>query len=252
MPEPTTTPVALRAQRERTIRALCDHFAADRLEVADFERRLDVANRAATPAELESLTADLVPAQAAPSMPPAPAAQPAGAALERPSLRSRAHQLIVGIMGGATRRGRWTPAQESTAIGVMGGVMLDFRQAQLPPGETVVHAFALMGGVTIFVPPELDVAVNGVGIMGGFDHMNQAAAVASPDAPRLRVDGVAIMGGVDVQVKSAGEPSPWDSMHVGITAGHGKRHEAKQRLREGRQQLKEEARRLKDEWRGQR
>lgn len=249
MPEPTTSPVALRAQRELTIRTLCDHFAADRLEVAEFEHRLDLANRALTPAELVALTADLAATATAAEAPqvPAPMAAPA-AAVDRPSLASRAHQVIVGIMGGATRRGRWVPAQESTAIGIMGGVFLDFREVQLPPGETVVHAFAFMGGVTIFVPPELDVAVNGVGIMGGFDHLNQAPGIASPDGPRLRIDGVAIMGGVDVQVKTADEPSPWDSPR----ARHSQRHEAKQQLLERRRQLKEEARRLKDEWRSRR
>ncbi len=248
MPDPTP-PVALRAQRERTIQQLCDEFAADHLEVAEFEQRLDSANRALTVAELQALTADLA-ARAAEANLPAPAAQPAAA--PPATWRQRAHQLIVGIMGGATRRGRWTPAHESTAIGVMGGVLLDFREAQLPPGETVVHAFAFCGGVSIVVPPELDVEVNGIGIMGGFDHMNHVPGTAAADAPRLRIDGVAIMGGVDVSVKGPQEPTPWDSHRAAHTQRHEQRHEAKQQLRERRRELKEEARRLKDEWRGRR
>ena len=245
MPEPTTTPVALRAQRERTIRTLCDHFAADHLEVVEFERRLDVANRATSPAELEALTRDLVAPQAAPATSPAPvAAAAAGTSVERPSLGSRTHQLIVGIMGGATRRGRWTPAHESTAIGVMGGILLDFREVQLPPGETVVHAYAFWGGVSIVVPPELDVAVNGVGIMGGFDHLGYRATNAAPDGPRLRIDGVAIMGGVDVQVRSATEPTPWDSVRGQVRDAWSRRDE--------RHRLREERRQLRDEFRGRR
>ncbi len=254
MPEPTTTPVALRAQREQTIRALCDHFAADRLEVSEFEHRLDLANRALTPAELSVLTADLVEApREATAVMPAPE-QP------RPPAPPRApgsHQLVVGIMGGATRRGRWTPPAETTAIGIMGGVLLDFREAQLPAGETVVHAFAFWGGVSIFVPPGLEVAVNGVGIMGGFDQLGNVQAHPAPDAPRLRIDGVAIMGGVDVQVKASGEPTPWDRGQVGVTqlpadSNRARRRMPKHELRERRRQLKEEARRLKDEWRGRR
>ncbi len=244
MPDPTP-PVALRAQRERTIQQLCDEFAADHLEVAEFEQRLDSANRALTLAELDALTADL-PARAAAANVPAPAAEPA--ATVPPTWRQRARQLFVGIMGGVTRRGRWQPARESTAIAVMGGILLDFREAQLPPGETVLHAIAFWGGVSIVVPPELNVEVNGIGIMGGFDHLGHAPGTAAPDAPRLHIDGVAIMGGVDVQVKGPNEPTPWDSHR----ADHAQRQEAKQRLRERRHQLKEEARRLKDEWRGQR
>jgi hypothetical protein len=236
MPDPTP-PVALRAQRERTIQTLCDEFAADHLEVAEFEQRLDSANRALTMADLESLTADL-PARAAAAEAArlAPAVPAAGA--PPATWRQRAGQVFVGIMGGVTRRGRWQPAHESTAIAVMGGIMLDFREAQLPPGETVVHAFALMGGVSIMVPPELNVEVNGIGIMGGFDHLNVTPGTAAPDAPRLHIDGVAIMGGVDVQVKGPNDPTPWDSHH----AAHAQRHEERRRLRE-------EARRLRDEWR---
>ncbi len=247
MPEPTTTPVALRAQRELTIRALCDHFAADRLEVAEFEHRLDLANRALTLAELQALTTDLeaAPEPGAPSVPaPAPIQARVPARPREPASR----QLIVGIMGGATRRGSWLPAAESTAIAVMGGIMLDFREVQLPPGETVVHAFAFMGGVSIVVPPELEVTTNGFGLMGGFDHLGHVPANVVPNGPRLRIDGVAIMGGVDVQVKTAGEPTAWDSHAPGAT----QRHEVKQQLREQRHQLREEARRLKDEWRSRR
>ncbi len=251
MPEPMM-PVALKARREQTIQTLCDEFAADHLEVAEFEQRLDSAHKALTLAELDALTADL-PARAAAAAVPATAPQstPAPPA----TFRQRASQLIVGIMGGATRRGRWTPARESTAIGVMGGVLLDFREAQLPAGETVVHAFAFCGGVSIVVPPELNVEVNGIGIMGGFDHLNAVAGTAAPDAPRLRVDGVALMGGVDVQVKGPKEPTAWDSARAHMQAHHQRREErrqAKQQLREGREHLKEEARRLKDEWRSNR
>jgi len=252
MPEPTTTPVALRAQRELTIRTLCDHFAADRLETMEFERRLDVANRATTPAELVALTADLVAQQAAAAQAPtsAPVAAQAGRPVERSSVASRAHQLIVGIMGGATRRGRWAPAQESTAIGVMGGVMLDFRDAQLPPGETVVHAYAFWGGVSIVVPPELDVTVNGVGIMGGFDHFGHQTANPAPDAPRLRIDGVAVMGGVDVQVR--GPDDARNEWHFGVTVGGRsvELHARREELRARRNELRKQARQLRDEWRG--
>ncbi len=241
MPEPTTTPVALRALREQTVRTLCDHFAADRLEVAEFEHRLDLANRALTPAELVALTADLE--TAAPAAPALTSAQ-----APAPSREAGARQLIVGFMGGATRRGRWVPATESTAIAVMGGILLDFREVQLPPGETVVHAFAFWGGVSIVVPPELEVTTNGMGIMGGFDHLGHVPANVAPNAPKLRIDGVAIMGGVDVQVRSAGEPTPWDAH--GAAATH--RNEARRQLHARRRELREEARRLRDEWRGRR
>ncbi|MGQ0815479.1 MAG: DUF1707 domain-containing protein, partial [Gemmatimonadota bacterium] len=48
-----------RAQRDRTISALCDHFSNDRLTVEEFEQRLDIAHRALTIAALYALLADL-------------------------------------------------------------------------------------------------------------------------------------------------------------------------------------------------
>jgi hypothetical protein len=45
----------LQQQRDRTVRLLCDGFAHDHLELADFETRLDAANRARTATELAAL-----------------------------------------------------------------------------------------------------------------------------------------------------------------------------------------------------
>ena len=241
MPDPTTTPVALRAQRERTIQTLCDEFAADHIEVDEFERRLDVAHRALTVAELQGLTADL-PANAPATAPlPAPAAAPTAPPT---SVNRSANQLFVGLMGGAMRRGRWTPAAESTAIAIMGGVNLDFREAVLPAGETVVHAFAFWGGVDIIVPPGLDVAVNGIGIMGGFDHRGDTGTPVHPHAARLRVDGVALMGGVGVRVAEPGAPvQDWGN------PAHAQRQLMRQEMHARRHELRAEARRLRDEWR---
>lgn len=256
MPEPTTSPVALRETRERTIQTLIDHFAQDHLEVTDFEQRLDRAHQATTVADLLSLTSDLpVPASAGGTTAPVTrsatgtatsAPRSVGATLPD-GVQRRGNQVIVGIMGGATRRGRWVPAHDNTAVGIMGGVLLDFREAVLPPGETRVHAFAFWGGVSIVVPPGLDVTVNGIGIMGGFDHLGQSAAMPAADAPRLKIDGVALMGGVDVRVRAPGEATGWDT-----DPDRQARHEARRQLHQRRHELREEARRLREEWRGRR
>jgi hypothetical protein len=83
--------------------------------------------------------------------------------------------------------------------------VLDFREARLPPGETHVSVFILMGGVQIIVPPELAVETSGMAIMGGFEHLERAPAVADPERPVLRVTGFAMMGGVAVETRLAGE-----------------------------------------------
>jgi hypothetical protein len=106
---------------------------------------------------------------------------------------------VVAVLGGSARRGSWEPPALLKVYALMGGVLLDFREASLFEGETVVEVVALMGGVTIVVPPEIDVQTDGTGLLGGFSSVSNLSKQA--DAPLLRIRGVAILGGVDVKVQ---------------------------------------------------
>lgn len=200
MSEPTGSglPVALQARREQTIAALCGHFAQDRLTLEEFEQRLDVANRASTLPDLDSLLSDL-PALASAAV-PAPAAAPV-----RPPTHLREDQTLFAIMGGVDRRGHWQPARNTTVITLMGGASLDFREAMLPAGATEITIIAVMGGAEIIVPPGMQVDVGGLAIMGAFEHTENVSGPPAPDAPLLRIDGFVLMGGVEVQVRLPGE-----------------------------------------------
>jgi hypothetical protein len=85
------------------------------------------------------------------------------------------------------------------AVAVMGGVTLDLRDARFGTDEVTIQAYAMMGGVEIIVPDDLDVRVDGFGLMGGFD--DTAAGVGDGTGPPVRVTGVAFWGGVDVKRK---------------------------------------------------
>lgn len=191
--------VALRDTRERVIACLSDEFAHDRLELEEFERRLGVAHRSESVAELQQLTSDLAGEAAAALVVAAPAARAVD-----PTSR-RAEQTLAAVLGGTTRHGHWTPPQRLRVVAVMGGVELDFREAALAPGVTEIHATVFMGGVSIIVPPQLAVEMDGVAIMGGFAHTERAPAQRDPDRPVLRVTGVAVMGGVDIRTCLIGE-----------------------------------------------
>jgi hypothetical protein len=117
-------------------------------------------------------------------------------------------QFVVAILGGATRKGRWTPARTNYALAVMGGAELDFREAVLAPGVTDVQVFAMWGGIDIIVPPGMRVESHGLALMGGFDHVEDVReGPDDPDAPLLRITGVALMGGVEVTFRHPGESS---------------------------------------------
>jgi len=59
---------------------------------------------------------------------------------------------------------------------------------------------AILGGCEITVPDDATVNVNGVGIMGAFEHSAQGSP-SSGDGPVINISGVAFMGGVDVTRK---------------------------------------------------
>jgi hypothetical protein len=198
MSPPPTEPTTLRAEREQTLSVLCEAFASDAIDGDEFERRVDLVHRALQLDELERLRADLsgirVPEPTAALVPVRAAAAP---------IRKR--QRLVAVLGGAMRRGPWTPAREIRATAVLGGIELDFRDAVFPPRVTDLHVVAVLGGVQITVPPNLPVEMEGIGILGGFDHLARSPGVAEPDAPLLRVHGTAVLGGVTVRTRLPGE-----------------------------------------------
>jgi hypothetical protein len=194
------------SRRQETIDALCDAFARDEMELGEFERRVEAAHRAESALELDRLLADVGPRPVPVRM--GASAETSAVPAHHPTAlpgQTREHEVVAGVMGGATRRGRWTPARRVNAIGIMGGVELDFREAVLAPGVTEVHAIAFWGGVQIVAPPDVRIECSGIGIMGGFDHRDDAVAPVDPMAPVIRITGIACMGGVEVRVRYPGE-----------------------------------------------
>ena len=199
---PGTAVVSVREARERAIARLSDAFAVDDLDLEEFERRIGLAHRAESLAELEPLLADLPAPAAVAALVPTSATT---AVTVRQAGTGRRSQTMVNIMSGTVRRGRWSAPQTMRIISVMGGCQLDFREAELSPGETHLFVFSLMGGCEIIVPPGLAVDMDGISIMGGFEHLERAPLHRDPDAPYLRVSGVVVMGGVNVTTRLVGE-----------------------------------------------
>lgn len=174
------------ADRERIGDILRDALAEGRLQLTEFESRLEDAHNARTYGELQQLVHDL----------PVPVAETAVASTSDRIGGPPTSRLGIGILGGFNRRGVWTIARRFTAVAVMGGGEVDLREAKFEEPVTVIRCFAVMGGLSVLVPPEVDLEVRGVGVMGGFDH--RASGIGEPGAPRVIVTGLSFWGGVDV------------------------------------------------------
>jgi len=183
--------------RDRAIARLSDAFAHDVIDVHEFESRVTRAHAAATEAEVERTVADL----SGTDLPVAWKAAPVQVAAAPASEVER----VTALLGGLERHGAWALPRLLEVLALMGGVVLDFREAVFSAGVTEVHVNAVMGGVQIIVPPTLSVEIAGTAIMGGFDHVDRVSQATDPTRPVLRIRGVAFMGGVFVETRLPGE-----------------------------------------------
>ncbi|MEE8560664.1 MAG: DUF1707 domain-containing protein [Gemmatimonadota bacterium] len=197
--------VHLSESRDRVVQELSEHFAADHLEVAELERRLDRVFAVRTRAELDALLAGL-PALPVKSGPTAESAgEPLPACRVEPGLAVPKSQTVVAIMGGAGRSGAWTPPRRLNVFVLMGGADVDFREARFGEPVTEITVVAIMGGLEIIVPPGVRVESNGLAIMGGFDIEQMSDDARGADAPLIKVNGFVLMGGVEIKVRLPGE-----------------------------------------------
>ncbi|MQY13951.1 hypothetical protein SRB5_41110 [Streptomyces sp. RB5] len=184
------------ADRDRVANVLREALAEGRLSMDEFEERLESAYQAKTYGELEPLTADL-PGPESGALSLRKRQTPAGSAWPGRIGGRPTSTAGIGVLGGFQRRGRWTVPRLFTAVTVCGGGEIDLRDADFESADTEIRVVAVMGGVNIVVPPEIEVEVRGLGIMGGFDQSHTGTRGA-PGAPRVVVTGFAFWGGVGI------------------------------------------------------
>jgi len=234
---------ALRDARVAARKELGDAFAESLLTADELDDRLERLENAVSPDTVRGLLADLQPEPrptptpvvqppvvqaAAARVPVVAGSEPVGAvatidaatkvpAVAEPPSRSR----LSAIFSGASRAGHWQPARHNKVMAVFGGVDLDFRDVDFPPGETVLELQVLCGGIDIYVPPGIRIALESDAILAGVDYSGPSAPTP-PDAPVLRITGFVLLGGVDVHERLSGEGS--------LGAWRRKRAEKKKRL----------------------
>jgi hypothetical protein len=171
--------------RIQVAQLLTDAAAQGRLQMTEYESRLTKAYAAQTYDELASLSADL----------PGAMTTPRGTGPCRPAPST----LLLAIMSGFERRGRWNVPRRLTTVAVFGGGVVDLRYADFTAPEVEIRSYSVFGGQTILVPPEVNVDLGGVAVMGTFDH--SVPGEGTPGAPCVRIGGFALWGSVAVKRK---------------------------------------------------
>ena len=102
---------------------------------------------------------------------------------------------VTAILGGYVRRVSSQRFKGGDINVIMAGCEIDLRQASIE-GEAVLNVFALCGGITIKIPPDWSVVLQGTPILGGFE---EKTIVPANQDKRLYVTGYAIMGGLELR-----------------------------------------------------
>ncbi|MFN0142933.1 MAG: DUF1707 domain-containing protein [Mycobacterium sp.] len=176
-----TSPRTSDDDRIQVAQLLSEAAARGRLSLDEYEGRLAKAYGAASYEELERLTDDL----------------PEAMEYRRRKSRPAPSTMLMAILSGFERRGRWNVPGRMTTFTLFGGGVVDLRYADFTSPDVEIHAYSILGGQTILLPPEVNVEVHGVGVMGGFDNNVDGGGI--PGAPTITIRGFSLWGGVGIK-----------------------------------------------------
>ena len=168
-------------------------FAEGRLSRDEYDERLDALLRAKTFDDLVGLTRDLV-VVAGPA--PQTLVEQTSYAVD-PTAASDETDRMVGIFGGAERKGKWRIRRRTEAYALFGGIDLDLREAVFESQVVEISGFWCFGGMEIKVPAGVEVRDQTSGIFGGTEIKDLGEP--QPGAPVLVIKGMSLFGGVSVR-----------------------------------------------------
>jgi hypothetical protein len=103
---------------------------------------------------------------------------------------------FVNLLGGEKRRGKWRMPRDMRVVNILGGANLDLCEAATAERVTLTKV-SLVGGVSLRVPHDVDVVVEGFRIFGG---VRIEPARREGEATRtVKVREYSLVGGIHVE-----------------------------------------------------
>lgn len=127
----------------------------------------------------------------------------------------------TAFLSSQTRGGDWILPRLFRAVAFWGSVDIDLSRARMGPGTSTIELMVIMGSVTVIIPPDVRVEVDGDPFLGSFDVIGQNNSAPAPDAPTIRVTGSAIVGSVEVRIVDPNAPSWIEKMRTRWAAVRG-------------------------------
>ncbi len=208
-----TNLVAVRDAKERAVELISQRFSEDLIGADELERRLERVEQARSLDEIDVVVDDLLDPGTSlmPSDPASGALVPASAGAPGVLVATNNGDVpedrqLVAIFGEQRQGGAWLVPRQIDSFTMFAGTELDFREAQLAPGVTVIDLKVMFGGVKIIVPPGLAVECGVMAIFGGVDRdPTIPESAAGEHTPRLSVTGFVMFGGVEIRERLPGE-----------------------------------------------
>lgn len=183
----------LEARKKELIDILTGRYASDELPVEEYERLVADIHRAADPREL-AVVGDIVSGSRGESSPVRGAGNYAAA--------GPAHvQNEAAVLTERRHSGNWLRKRNVAASTVLASQIFDFRDVTLPPGETILELFVLLGSAEIIVNDDLAVRMEVVPVAGDATLGRGVLTREREGRPVLVLSGSVLLGSVAVKAR---------------------------------------------------
>lgn len=126
--------------------------------------------------------------------------------LARPYLVSPDTALRFRVFGPIRRGGSFTVADEEIYF-LLGDVKLDLMEAEIPPGETVIRVYYVLGDIKMWVPEDIGVSLSSMAVVtearlfgdkreGFFSHVELASDEYETFERRVRLEVVCFIADI--------------------------------------------------------
>lgn len=195
--------MSLDLEREEVVQTLCAHYAQDHLTTGElearFERVYQAADRNALRTVLDGLPAMKRPASGASlGIPPTRAATPLYEPPREVTGLRESEKRYLGLFSEVKKVGAWRAPSYAKVRAFFGSVVLDLREADIPPDGMEIDVECLMGEIKIFLPLGVGSEVDCTAIVGEVVDRTQKGMSG---LPFVRVHGTATMGEIRVETK---------------------------------------------------
>jgi hypothetical protein len=176
--------------RDAVVQRLQEAFADGRLDDDEFDQRTRAALTARLASELDVLTRDLPPSEAAAPRTVSPAT--AGGSASR---------FAVAYKSSIRRGGRWRVPERFKTVVYKGDGHIDLRAAELTSHVTTLFAVAYKSRIDVLVPLGVRVELDGFGVSKGWSAEEDLESRLPADAPVVHVRGIGYKGTIEVRTK---------------------------------------------------